>query len=130
MEKKIINPWEWQNNLGYAQAIEVKNNKGTLYCAGQAAMNADGQPVAGTMDEQINLCLANLEQVIAKAGYEPKNIVRLNLYTTNIGAFFGAYGSLAAWLAKNSVLPSSTLLEVSGLAFPELTVEIEATVAG
>jgi 2-iminobutanoate/2-iminopropanoate deaminase len=128
MKKTIINPWKWQDNLGYAQAVEVKNSNGTLYCAGQAAMNGEGQPVAGTMEEQIKLCLANLEQVTLHAGYELKNIVRLNLYTTNIGEFFGAYGALAGWLAQNGAMPSSTLLEVSGLAYPELKVEIEATV--
>lgn len=130
METNIINPWKWQDNFGYAQAVEVKHNERTLYCAGQTAMNADGQPVAGTMEEQVALSLANLEQVISKAGYEPRNIVRLNLYTTNIGEFFGAYGTLAGWMAKHGAVPSSTLLQVSGLAYPELRVEIEATVVG
>lgn len=130
MEINKHNPWAWQDNFGYAQAIEVKQQKGTLYCAGQAAMNAEGQPVNGTMQEQIALSLANLEQVINKAGYEPKHIVRLNLYTTNIGEFFGAYGTLAGWMAAHGLVPASTLLEVSALAFPELKVEIEATLVG
>jgi len=130
MEIKTINPWTWQDNFGYAQAVEVKQNERTLYCAGQAAINSKGQPVAGTMDEQIALSLTNLEQVIRQAGYEPKNIVRLNLYTTAIGEFFGAYSTLAGWLAEQDAVPSSTLLEVAALAFPELKVEIEATVVG
>ena len=25
MEKRIINPWEWQNERHYVQAVEVKN---------------------------------------------------------------------------------------------------------
>jgi 2-iminobutanoate/2-iminopropanoate deaminase len=130
MEKNIINPWKWQDNFGYAQAVEVKNNNGTLYCSGQAAMNADGAPVGGSMQEQIELSLANVEKVITEAGYSLKNIVRLNLYTTNIGEFFDAYGALAGWMAQNKIQPSSTLVEVSALAFPELKVEIEATVVG
>jgi 2-iminobutanoate/2-iminopropanoate deaminase len=128
MEKNIINPWKWQDNFGYAQAVEIKNNNGTLYCSGQAAMNADGAPVGGSMQEQIELSLANVEKVITKAGYSLKNIVRLNIYTTNIGEFFGAYGALAGWMAQNKIQPSSTLVEVSALAFPELKIEIEATV--
>ncbi len=128
MKTNTINPWKWQDNLGYAQAIEIKNNEGTLYCSGQAAMTADGKPAGGDMSAQITLSLQNLEEVIRKAGYLPKNIVRLNLYTTSITGFFAAYGRLASWLQGHGIVPSSTLLEVKALAFPELLVEIEATV--
>jgi 2-iminobutanoate/2-iminopropanoate deaminase len=128
MEKKIINPWKWQDNLGYSQAIEVKNNQGTLYCAGQCAVNDEGAPVEGSMQEQIQLSLNNVEQVIAAAGYSPNNIVRINLYTTSIPEFFQAYETFASWLARQGIQPSSTLLEVKALAYPALKIEIEATV--
>ena len=125
-----INPWKWQDNLGYSQAVEVKNNQGTLYCAGQTAMDADGKPVGGSMEEQIQLSLQNLEEVILKAGYDPSNIVRLNIYTTSIPDFFSAYPSMVGWMQQRRIVPSSTLLQIEALAFPELKVEIEATVVG
>ncbi|MVM35058.1 RidA family protein [Spirosoma sp. HMF4905] len=128
MNITTINPWQWQNNFGYAQAVEIKNNQGTLYCSGQAAMDADGNPVGGNMAEQLQLSLQNLEQVIQQAGYQPGNIVRLNFYTTSIPDFFAAYGSIVSWLQSHQVAPSSTLVQVTALAFPELAVEIEATV--
>ena len=127
MKKIVVNPWQWQDNLGYAQAIEVKNNKGTLYCAGQAAIDAEGKPVGGNMSEQITCCLNNLQAVIKKAGYHTSDIVRLNFYTTSIPAFFEAYGTVINWMKQHAYTPSSTLLQVAGLAFPELQVEIEAT---
>ena len=130
MNTKTINPWQWQDNFGYAQAVEVKNNQGTLYCSGQAAMDADGKPVGGTMAEQLELSLQNLEQVIEQAGYHPSNIVRLNFYTTSIPDFFAAYGANILWFQKYKFTPSSTLVQVSALAYPELSVEIEATVVG
>ena len=37
MEKRIINPWQWQDQRSYVQAVEVKQAAGTLYCSGQAA---------------------------------------------------------------------------------------------
>jgi 2-iminobutanoate/2-iminopropanoate deaminase len=125
MEKNIINPWTWQDNFGYAQAIEVKQPTSTLYCSGQAAMDAKGQPVGGSMEEQIALSLSNLKEVIEKAGYEVQNIVRLNIYSTSVNETFAAWGNVAGWL--NGHTPASTLLEVNGLAFPQLKVEIEAT---
>ena len=130
MNKAIINPWQWQDHLGYAQAIEIKANKGTLYCSGQAAMDADGKPVAGTMNEQIILCLHNLEAVIRQAGYGPSQIVRLNFYTTSIPGFFNAYGTIIGWMKQHNCTPASTLAQVAALAFPELHIEIEATVVG
>ncbi|GAB3949907.1 RidA family protein [Spirosoma harenae] len=127
MNKTIINPWQWQDQLGYAQAVEVPGGSNTLYCAGQAAMNAQGQPVEGSMSEQIELCLNNLDAVLEKAGYAFQNVVRLNFYTTSIEQFFAAYGQVIDRLKRSGCTPSSTLTEVQALAFPQLKVEIEAT---
>ena len=128
MDLTTINPWQWQTNFGYAQAVEISNNQGTLYCSGQAAMDAAGNPMSGSMAEQMQLSLKNLETVIEQAGYQPANIVRLNLYTTSIPDFFAAYGTLMTWFQAHQIRPTSTLVQVAALAFPELTSEIEATV--
>jgi 2-iminobutanoate/2-iminopropanoate deaminase len=53
--------------------------------------------------------------------------VRLNIYVTDIDRFFEAYGAFAKRLNDGNFRPSSTLLEVKRLAFPELLLEIEAT---
>jgi hypothetical protein len=52
MERRAINPWQWQDdNFGYAQAIEVTRGQRVLYCAGQTSMNAYGPPqYVGEMD--------------------------------------------------------------------------------
>lgn len=127
MQKSMINPWQWQDQLGYAQAIEIAQPKHTLYCAGQAAMDANGRPVAADMGEQIHLSFDNLEKVLEQAGYSLANVVRLNFYTTSIGQFFGAYGEVMGRLGAAGCTPASTLTEVKALAFPELMVELEAT---
>ena len=127
MQKSIINPWQWQNNLGYAQAVEVAHSTHTLYCAGQAAMDAEGKPNSADMSGQINSCFDNLETVLQQAGYSLGNVVRLNYYTTSINEFFTAYGQAIGRLGAVGCAPASTLVEVKALAFPELLVEIEAT---
>ena len=127
MKTSKINPWNWQDNLGYAQAVEIAAPTHTLYCAGQAAMDADGRPVAADMSGQLKLSFDNLEAVLQQAGYSLANVVRLNFYTTSIEQFFAAYGEVIGRLAVAGCVPSSTLLEVKALAFPELMVEIEAT---
>ena len=127
MEKRTINPWQWQNARGYAQAVEVTQAAGTLYCAGQAAIDADGTSSTADMRTQAVQALHNLEQVIREAGYEPRNIVRLNMYTTSSEELFACFDVFIAWVAKHGMQQASTVFEVKSL-FETLTVEVEATV--
>lgn len=127
MEKRVINPWKWQDERSYVQAVEVKNATSTLYCAGQAAVHADGQSSTADMKTQLLLAIQNLEQVITEAGYECKNIVRLNILTTSSAEFFTSFDILQDWIAKHGIKQASTFYEVKVL-FETLKVELEATV--
>jgi enamine deaminase RidA (YjgF/YER057c/UK114 family) len=126
MEKRVINPWQWQDERSYVQAVEVKNATSTLYCAGQAAVHADGQSSTADMKTQLLLAIQNLEQVITEAGYECKNIVRLNILTTSSAEFFTCFDILQDWIAKHGIKQASTFYEVKVL-FETLKVELEAT---
>lgn len=127
MEKRVINPWQWQDQRGYVQAVEVKNVSATLYCAGQTAILPDGSSSTADMRTQLLLAIKNLEHVIAEAGFSCSNIVRLNVYTTSAEELFGCYDVLHGWVTNQGIQQASTLLEVKGL-FETLSVELEATV--
>lgn len=128
MERRVINPWQWQDQFQYAQGIEITAGQRVLDCAGQASMNADGQPAhAGDMRAQINQVFDNLETVLHTAGYTLSDVVRLNYYTTDTSQLFGNWDVIATRLTAGECRCSSTLLGVTALAFPELMVEIEAT---
>jgi 2-iminobutanoate/2-iminopropanoate deaminase len=127
MEKRAINPWEWQNQRSYVQAVEVKNPQGTLYVSGQTAISANGISSNENMESQIKLALKNLEQVITEAGYESSGIVRLNIYTTNTEELWPHFNLIQDWVAKHGMKQATTLLEVKSL-FETLKVELEATV--
>lgn len=127
MEKQITNPWQWQDARSYVQAVEVKQAAATLYCAGQAAVHADGQSSTADMETQLLLAIQNLEQVVSQAGYECQNIVRLNVLTTSSEEFFACFPILQDWIAKHGIKQASTFYEVKTL-FETLKVELEATV--
>jgi enamine deaminase RidA (YjgF/YER057c/UK114 family) len=127
MEKRIINPWQWQDARNYVQAVEVKNATGTLYCAGQAAVHADGTSSNADMKTQLQLAIQNLEKVITQAGYECKNIVRLNILTTSSSELWPCFEMLQSWIIKHGIKQATTLFEVTTL-FETLKVELEATV--
>ena len=88
MEKKIINPWKWQDARNYVQAVEVKNVLSTLYVSGQTAINDEGVSSNEGMRVQLLKTIENLEKVILESNYELKNIVRLNIYTTDSSKLF------------------------------------------
>lgn len=127
MEKNITNPWLWQDARSYVQAVEVKNATSTLYCAGQAAIHADGTSSNGSMDEQLQLAINNLEELITQANFACSGIVRLNVYTTSSALFMAHFGILQQWVEKHGIKQATSLIEVKGL-FENLQVELEATV--
>ncbi|WP_125723037.1 RidA family protein [Flavobacterium ustbae] len=127
MEKRVINPWKWQDERSYAQAVEVKNPEGTLYVSGQTAISAEGISSNENMESQIIQTLQNLEQVITEAGYECSGIVRLNIYTTSTAELWPHFSILQDWITKHNITQATTLLEIKSL-FETLKVELEATV--
>jgi len=55
------------------------------------------------------------------------NIVRLNMYTTDVPAFMAAAENLVTIFAEDGCRPVSTLLGVAALFEPEIMIELEAT---
>lgn len=128
MERRIINPWTWQNEFGYVQANEVSGAQRTLYCSGQGANDATGAAVlAGDMRGQIGLALDNLEAVLSAAGFSFADIVRLNIFVTDVDQFFANYDAFIGRLAEAGCRHTGSLIGVARLAFPEMMIEVEAT---
>jgi enamine deaminase RidA (YjgF/YER057c/UK114 family) len=128
MKRTAINPWPWSVHVGFNQAELVEEESKVLYVSGQTAMSAEGQPQhAGDMAAQVSMSLDNLEAVLAEAGMGLANVVRLNVYTTNVDLLFANYGLIGARLGAAGAKPPSTMLGVSRLTFAELMVEFEAT---
>ena len=129
MEKRIINPWTWQDNFGFVQANEVTGVRRELICSGQTSVDAECNPMhVGDMAAQIGQALDNLETVLGQAGFKLSDVVRLNYYTTDVDGFIEALGGqVISRLESSGCRAASTLLGVARLAFPELLVEIEAT---
>ncbi|MEU6727328.1 RidA family protein [Nonomuraea wenchangensis] len=128
MERTPVNPWPWSLGLGYNQGEVVSGHTRTLYCSGQTAMSGEGKPQhADDMGAQLALSLDNLEAVLGEAGMSLANLVRLNVYTTDVDRLFEHYGVLASRLGGAGVAPPTTMLGVTRLAIPDLMVELEGT---
>lgn len=128
IERVAVNPVTWSLEMGFNQGELVTGQRRTLYVSGQTAMSAEGRPVRdGDIAGQLSLSVDNVEAVLAAAGMTLANVVRLNVYTTDVDALFPHYGILAGRLAAVGVSPTTTMLGVSRLAIPGQLVELEAT---
>lgn len=127
-QRSAVNPVTWSVPLGFNQAELVTGATRTLHCSGQTAMDTDGAPQhPGDIGAQLALSLDNLEAVLAGAGMSLADVVRLNVYTTDVDALFEHYGVLGARLGAAQVAPATTMLGVTRLAVPGQLVELEAT---
>lgn len=128
MERTAVNPVTWSQEMGFNQGEVVSAQTRTLYISGQTAMSRDGRPEhEGDIAAQLALAVDNLEAVLAEAGMTLANLVRLNVYATDVDALFPHYGVLAGRLGAAGVAPTTTMLGVSRLAIPGQLVELEGT---
>jgi enamine deaminase RidA (YjgF/YER057c/UK114 family) len=128
MERTPINPWSWSTNLGFDQAQLVEGHRRQLFCSGQDAVDADGNPQhPGDMAAQLELALDNLEAVLTAADMTLADIVRLNVYTTDVDQLFEHFARLPDRFSHTDGRFATTVLGVSRLAAPQLLVLLEAT---
>ena len=131
MQRTPVNPWPWSLQFGYNQGEIIEAAKRQLICAGQTSVDADGNPQhPGDMRGQIALTLENLAAVLEAAGMGFGNVIKLNIYATDVDEAMQHFDLLGARFGPENVAPPMTLLGVSRLAIPPLLVEIEAMAAG
>ena len=128
LQNRKINPWKWQDQFGFSQAIETTGHSRVLRVSGQTSVNAEAEPQhEGDMAAQIALATDNLETVLRAANMTLANVVQLNIYTTDIDASMQHFEGLEHRLAAAGVQPAITLLGIARLFIPQLMIEIEAT---
>jgi enamine deaminase RidA (YjgF/YER057c/UK114 family) len=130
MQREIINPWTWQEALGFVHANKVSGNGEMLFLSGQTASDAAGHTMyPGDMQKQIEQVLANIGTILQQAGMDFTHVVRLNIYTTDLGALLACHDHMVQCLQQRNCQHAGTLLGVSGLAAPGALLEMEVTAA-
>lgn len=128
MDRREVNPTDWLLGFNINHGIEVTGAERVLFLSGQTSNGPDGAPLhAGDLVAQFGQAWSNLKDALAAAEMDPTNIVRLNIYTTDVPGFMAAAGDLVPIFAGDGCKPVSTLLGVTALFAPELMVELEAT---
>jgi len=129
IDYKTILPEGWSRPRGFAHAV-VSGGTRSVRISGQLGKK-DGQgEVSASSDfgTQWRYAMENLPVPVRKAaGGEPKQIVMLRAYVTDIEAFKSSGAAIGeAWGATlGKHFPAMTLVQVSALIDPHARVEIE-----
>ncbi len=82
---KAVNTDKAPNAAGpYSQAI-VAN--GFVFCSGQVGINPETKTIGETIEEQAHQVIKNLKAVIEAAGSTLDQVVKTNIYLTNVSDF-------------------------------------------
>ena len=116
---------------GYSNGILAAAGSRLLFVAGQIGWDGEQRIVPGGFVAQFDRALANLLTVVADAGGEPADVVRMTVFVTDKAAYSAALREVgASWRERmGRHFPAMTLVEVSALLEEGATVEIEATAA-
>ena len=99
----------------------------TIYVSGQVGTDSEGN-VAGDLAAQTRQAYANVEAVLSHFGATMDSVVDETWYVTDIGATMGnvaeLFGIRAEAFGKNPEV-AQTMIQVSGLVMPELSIEIK-----
>lgn len=126
MQRTAINPTSWSVNLGFDQAELIEGHRRELICSAQDAVDAHGNAQhPGDMGAQLGLALDNLEEVLAGADMSLANVVRLNVYTTDMDSLLQHFRVVNERF-ETGVRFATTVVGVAQL-FPQLLVALEAT---
>lgn len=110
-------------SLSYANGVRTDN---IVWIAGQVSRDAGGNLVGPDDPEaQATQCFENVKAIVEAAGGTMEDVVRFTFYITD-RAYRPALTAARARYFREPLLPTSTLLIVSGLALPEYLIEIEA----
>lgn len=99
-----------------------------IYVSGQVGTDNEGKLAgAGDLAAQTRQAYANVEEVLSHFGATMADVVDETWYVTDIGATMGNVGELFGIRAEaygQSPDVAQTMIQVSGLVMPELSIEI------
>ena len=96
-----------------------------LFVAGQVALDRDGQLVGeGDIRAQATQVLENIKAIVEANGATMADLVQVVVYVRDIDAFTTVSDIREQYFPADG--PSSAIVEVSALAWPEFLIEISA----
>ena len=124
--QRILLPEGWPRPKGYANGIIAKGT--FVFLGGQIGWDEKGAVASGFV-AQTRQALKNIAQLLKEAGAEPRHLVRLVWYITDMAAYTGSLKEIGEIYRDifGHHYPTMSLVQVVRLVEPKALVEIEAT---
>ncbi len=120
------NPAGMTQPAAYSQVVEVSGPHRLVFVAGQTGVDPSGK-AAQEFRAQAVQTFTNIKTALASVGGSMDNLVRITTYLTDIQQNADIYREVrASFLPNKSVLPASTLVQVTRLADPAYLIEVDA----
>jgi enamine deaminase RidA (YjgF/YER057c/UK114 family) len=111
----------WEPLRGYSRAVRVGNH---LYISGTTAIDSRGDVVSpGEAYKQTAFIIDKLRDILKRAGGDLSHVVRTRLFVTNLNKW-EEYAQ-AHREAFEKIRPASSIVQVTRLVDPRLTIEME-----
>lgn len=121
-EIERINPEGMTQPTSYSHLVKFDR---LMFIAGQVAVDGDGNVIGeGDMTAQVRQVLKNMQSVLASEGADFSDVVKINIFTTDIDEFRKSGEVRREFFGEYA--PTSTLVQIVRLARPVFLVEIEA----
>jgi 2-iminobutanoate/2-iminopropanoate deaminase len=103
----------------YSPAIQAGN---LLFVSGQVGSDPATKQTPPDVESQTRICLERIKAILEQAGTTMENVVRANVYLTNIADFSKMNGVYRTFFT--GVMPARTTVQAA-LAAPQFLVEID-----
>lgn len=119
--KHISTGSPFEESMGYSRAV-VKG--GWCFVSGVTGYDYATMQIPKSPAEQTRNCFGTIARVLAEAGFEMADIVRVQYTVTDVSLVPDIVPELGAALAD--IRPAATMV-IAGLIRPEMKVEVEVT---
>jgi enamine deaminase RidA (YjgF/YER057c/UK114 family) len=110
---------------GYSHVVTIPTGR-LVWTSGQIATDANGDVVGvGDWEAQTRLVFENLARALEAAGAGWPDVVKLTFFVVDV-AELGTIRAVRDEFVDRNRPPTSTLVQVAGLAYPDLLIEVEA----
>ena len=125
MIKRIIKTTKAPQAIGtYSQAIRVRTGGDTVYLSGQIGLDPDTMQMIDGIDAQIRQVFNNLQAVATASGGDLGDIVKLNIFLTDLDDFALVNEIMASYFVQPyparaavgvKALPRGALIEMDAI---------------
>ncbi len=122
MARRLISSGSsFERDMGYSRAVVDGD---WIFVSGTTGFDYAAMTIPGSVVDQAEQCLKNIEAALGQAGATMADVVRVHYILPDAGDFPSCWPVLRRWFGD--VRPAATMFS-AGLADPRMKIEIEVT---